>query len=424
MRKCLILAAAMLSMTAPVPRLPGGAIRDVQLRDPGVRPVTRPATRPASERVPASVSPAAAEMLKTVSAAYRALKSLELSGTVTFVIVEGGRTRRHDASFASAFAAPNRFRHDVAGGQQFGCTGRKVYAYSEESHAYIETDAPAERVMLRDLPPDHAQALPSQNLSLVLAISKDADAELREMAAEISVPEGSRSALRLVAADRSAIATVELDERSHLVKRVVVDYKPLFAAMGRDDVSSAMLTVDYTAVKTDGPVGADAFEWSPPAGARELNIAAAGQRDDPSASLVGRPAPDFALKGMDGSMVKLADLRGSVVLLDFWATWCGPCRAALPRLDALNRERAAAGLKVFAVNLREDGAKIEQFLKQTGLSLPVLLDTDGAVAGRYGISAIPATVLIDKEGVVRKVTVGFEPSMEEQLKQAVEALLK
>jgi len=421
-------AAAVLSLTAMylTCALPG-AVRDVAAGVPIVRPFTRPATRPVSEPVPATVSPQAAELLKRISAAYSSLKSLELAGNISFAIVEQGTARRHEARFTSAFAAPNRFRHEIPGEQLFGSTGRKVYAWSEHNNAYIETDCPPGRFVLKELPADHAQALPAQNPSLVLAISRDPEAELRRWASDISVASDSapgQPALRVVAADRSSVATVFVDPQSWLIRRVVADYKPLFASMGRDDISSAVLAIDYTLIRTDAPLADDAFEWSPPPGARELAAVSGEQNRDQQSPLTGRPAPDFALKDLDGRVVRLADLRGSVVLLDFWATWCPPCRASLPGIAAIHKEKSPAGLKVFAVNLREDRGKIAQFLRENKLDLPVLMDEDGAAAGAYGITAIPATVLIGKDGVVRTVIVGFEPSMKQTLSRVVEELMK
>ena len=133
--------------------------------------------------------------------------------------------------------------------------------------------------------------------------------------------------------------------------------------------------------------------------------------DKPSdtSALEGKPAPAFALQTVDGKEVKLADHKGSVVLLDFWATWCGPCKVELPHTQQFSddKELAAKGLRVFTINEREPREKVANFLKANNYTLPTLLDTDGSVADAYRAQGLPLTVLIGRDGVVRKVIVGF-----------------
>jgi len=149
--------------------------------------------------------------------------------------------------------------------------------------------------------------------------------------------------------------------------------------------------------------------------------------DDPDASsLTGKPAPDFTLKTLDGKTVKLADLKGSVVVLDFWATWCPPCRKSLPNLSAISQDPqyAREGLKVFAVDLRENADRVQEFLKQNDLKLTAGIDT-GPIARAYLVSSIPTTVVIGRDGKVRNVFVGFMGGQTEaQLKDAIVSALK
>lgn len=138
---------------------------------------------------------------------------------------------------------------------------------------------------------------------------------------------------------------------------------------------------------------------------------------------VGSAAPDFELPTLDGGMARLSDLKGSVVVLDFWATWCKPCLMALPGVIEVTSELADQGVVFWAVNQRESEGSINKLLTEKGWTMPVALDADGAVGSAYGVQGIPHTAIIDKAGVVRHVHSGFAPGMDEQLKKEIEALL-
>ncbi len=111
-------------------------------------------------------------------------------------------------------------------------------------------------------------------------------------------------------------------------------------------------------------------------------------------------APDFALLRLGGDTLRLRDLRGKVVLLNFWATWCVPCRAEMPDIERLSREFAGRGLVVVAVNLQEGRRAVRRFVDELHLTFPVVLDGDGKMAAAYGVRPIPTTFLIDQNGFI------------------------
>lgn len=148
-------------------------------------------------------------------------------------------------------------------------------------------------------------------------------------------------------------------------------------------------------------------------------------------SLKGKEAPEIAVKTLDGKDFKLSEQKGSVVVLDFWATWCPPCRKSLPHLNKLNedKERAKAGLKVFAVNAREKSDVVEKYLKDNNLTFAVPMDAEGAAMTAYMVSGIPTTVVVGRDGVVQDVFVGFggeasEKSLDAAVDKALEAKAK
>ena len=136
------------------------------------------------------------------------------------------------------------------------------------------------------------------------------------------------------------------------------------------------------------------------------------------------PAPDFTLAGLDGKTVRLADFRGRVVFLNFWATWCAPCREEMPEMQALARELEKEGLVVLAVNYEESAETAEAFVQETALTLPVLLDADGAVARRYRVPGLPASFFVDRRGALVGSVLGFRDWRAGPARRYVQGLLR
>jgi peroxiredoxin len=137
--------------------------------------------------------------------------------------------------------------------------------------------------------------------------------------------------------------------------------------------------------------------------------------------MVGKPAPDFELELLGGEKLHLADSKGKVIVLDFWATWCGPCIQAMPQVERVAEEFRDKNVQLFAVNLQEGPKEIQAMLERHRLHPTVALDRNGAVAEKYGVSAIPQTVVIDREGKVARVFIGSSPHLGDQLRDALEA---
>ena len=140
--------------------------------------------------------------------------------------------------------------------------------------------------------------------------------------------------------------------------------------------------------------------------------------------LTGKAAPDFALKNADGQNVRLTDLRGDVVMINFWATWCGPCREEMPLLDEMHARYSRVGFSLLGVNIDDDPRRAEEMIDALGVTFPVVFDADKKVSEQYDVSAMPVTILLDREGVVRYVHKGYKPGYEDKYLEQVRELLR
>lgn len=139
---------------------------------------------------------------------------------------------------------------------------------------------------------------------------------------------------------------------------------------------------------------------------------------------IGQSAPDFTLPRLDGDgQLSLTDYQGKVVLVDFWASWCGPCRLSLPRYDELYQEFGDQGFVVVAINLDEDLSEAERFMTQYPVSYPMVRDAEGVVPTQYGLTVMPTAWLLDSEGQIVWVHAGFRRGDEEQLREILLPLL-
>jgi len=136
------------------------------------------------------------------------------------------------------------------------------------------------------------------------------------------------------------------------------------------------------------------------------------------------PAPDFTLRTLDGQKLRLGEQRGQVVLVNFWATWCGPCRQEMPHLNKLYEKYKSSGFVLLGVNVDDDTRQAVGVANKLGVRFPVLPDTDKRVSRQYDLSAMPSTVLIDRDGKVRYLHRGYQSGYEDTYDKQIRELLK
>ena len=135
------------------------------------------------------------------------------------------------------------------------------------------------------------------------------------------------------------------------------------------------------------------------------------------------PAPDFTLKSLGGENLKLSEFRGDVILINFWASWCGPCRQEMPLLDALYQRYNPIGFTILGINVENDSEQAMKLLKEMPVSFPILFDTQNTVSKLYNLVGMPSTMIVDRDGNIRyqhfAYLPGYEKKYEEQIKELI-----
>lgn len=135
-------------------------------------------------------------------------------------------------------------------------------------------------------------------------------------------------------------------------------------------------------------------------------------------------APDFTLKSLEGSNLRLQEYRGQVVLINFWASWCGPCRQEMPLLDRLHHRYEDTGFAVLGVNVEGEFGPAQEVVQKTNVTFPILIDDGQKVSEMYKLKAMPSTVVVDRDGVIRYIHHGYKPGDEAKYVEVVKQLIR
>jgi len=136
------------------------------------------------------------------------------------------------------------------------------------------------------------------------------------------------------------------------------------------------------------------------------------------------PAPQFSLAARGGKTINLAQYKGQVVMINFWATWCGPCRQEMPILESIYKKYNKMGFTLLGVNVEPDSKPAEDWLKATPVSFPILFDTKSEVSKMYGVNGMPTTVIVDRKGTVRFVHIAYKPGDENEYQDSIRKLVR
>jgi peroxiredoxin len=343
-------------------------------------------------------------LLERVQKSYRELASYRAEGTVTLRMTSSQQNQAFDIPIVAAGALPGRsrteMRHPTMGSLRIS-DGRQTVTYLTQTNSYTRT--PVATAAAAD-----SAGPPGSPLARYFTITAGLLSARFLPPATVAI-EGRQIAVQVVEAEYPLPAEMAADPSVHSHAVFWID-----AARGlvlRDSTHvrlektptggplDMVQTTAYTALAAGEPLPDSTWAFTPPPGAHEVANFQAPQQ--PAASdMSGQKATDFSLVDLAGRTRTLSAYRGKVVLLDFWATWCGPCRISMPHVEKLHREYKAKGLVVLGIDIGESADKVRPFLAKNGYDFTVLLDRKTTVAQAYQASAIPTTVIIDRKGMI------------------------
>ena len=388
-----------------------------------------------------TVDPKAAEVLKKLCDYGQSLKVAKSEVTLALSVKSGAKVSKINVIYVVGVATPNRvvIRPKPLGGAAAASAEMAPSLVSDGSQLLIS--APTEGKYVLDAGPatfddlakikhlDHIGLSHPLVATALLGFRGDA-AVTQELTGAEYLGEDKVGAVKchhLKLAFKLYDAEVWIDTTEKPTLRKAQPDLTRWAATNKDLPPAEMkpeVQITYKPWITTGLAKADDFKIVAPTGLTRVDAF-----DAPSATaavhpLLDRPAPPFQLRLLQGGTANLAAHKGKqVVVLDFWATWCGPCVRSLPEIISVAAEFESKGVAFYAVNLNEDADTITAFLTAQKLRMPVAMDTGSSVAGQYGVRAIPQTLIIDREGVVKVAHIGAGANIRQQLTQDLNQVL-
>lgn len=385
----------------------------------------------------AKVEAKADAVLTQLDTFYRGLKSFKLDLEVQLHMEAEGMKQEIASTWGVAMQRPNKLAilHKLGQNQfTFVCDGSKTYVHIPAIKRYLEKPAPASLDVFFAEESEAAMLLQQGVPFFSSLIAPNPRARLLEDVAEVKYTgtemwQGAECH-KLRGEQKQFDWDLWIESgKQPIVRKVVMDMGKTAKVMAdrtpQMKAARWQVEIQFNQVEINPALTDEAFKFAPPANAKKVDsFRPQPNEEEGPHPLLGKAAPNFELNQLDGSKVTLAQHKGKeVVLLDFWATWCGPCRKSLPLLADVAAKFKDKGLVFYAINQRETSQTIKDFLAEQSFKLPVALDSEGKVGGDYGVEGIPQTVLISKDGTVQAVHIGYDPDLKDKLAKQIEDLL-
>ncbi len=399
-------------------------------------------------KAPADGAQRAAATMERARAAYTALKAYHETATIKYAIeVEGGVEQPQMSVTTEISAAPGHKLRLTSDQIEIISDGTKAWVVSPARKEYIE------QAIEGDVSPQElAQVLPEAGYAIppTAQILWRADKPLALLTHQItkvtdakSESRGGEAGTRVTGegtweGNDDAVVKVSLwfSDKTGLLGEYVIDLtdmvKKQTAEMGGGDddeappkIKSAQFIHIFENVKIDAGAGDASFAYKAPEDFKKVDEfkELRGPSQGDQMAMLGKPAPQIAGKTLDDKDFSLEGLKGKVVMLDFWATWCGPCVAAIPHIQTLSEKYADKGVVIIGINQDQgDKAKVTKFMEKKKITIRQYMD-DGSVGQKYGVTGIPCMVLLDKKGNVQEIKVGYGEGEEDELAKDLDLLI-
>lgn len=380
---------------------------------------------------------------KTIRAAldfHKSLKSATTELKMAMTQESAGEKSQMSVTASIAMDRPNRFAMLLTGTGPEGAAlisdGKTLTTFLSPLKQYVESEAPATLDEL--LESDEAAMAGLAQMGAVRGLFLEdphdwvmAGVTVLKFVGVEKIGDVDCNHFRAEQAEVDWDVWFETGEKPLMRKFIYSPLKGIIAQTPEEDRSQFKgakldVTIEFDAWKLNEEIPAEVFAFKPPDGVKKVEEFApeVGENASAAMTLQGQPAPEFSIELLDGGKVDLASHRDkNVVILDFWATWCGPCVQALPIISSVAAEYKDKGVVFYAVNQQEDAADVKKFLETEKLAFPVAMDRESKVAQLYKVEGIPQTVIIGKDGKVVAVHVGFDPELKSVLKKDLDALL-
>jgi len=374
----------------------------------------------------------AKQLLRQMAEAYRAASTYTDQGVVRLTATIDKRPIDHEAKSAVAFARPNKLRLDfeqanlVLNGQRLRATVEALPGQVLDRPAPEKLTVPSlyrERMLGAAL----SQGFGGPPWRLMLLLGDPAfdemlgQADLRLLDEKAIIGKQSCHQVEFTQPEGSFVLLI--DEQSHALRRIVYPTDSLREMLAQQGtVEDASLIVDFDGAELGADVPAEAFIFDIPTGAKLVKFFVQPH----PAQLLGNSVPPFEFTDREGNTVTPESIAGKVTVLDFWATWCGPCRESLPKLEEVYRQHQGKQVATFAVSVDDPGTRdreVQQTLDKLGVSVPLLRDPNQHAGSLFYTVNIPSMILIDANGVVQDYEIGANPQLTTLLPKKLERLL-